>query len=301
MTNKSTDIQVVKNPFGEVVQKESNALAEVESQRAIQEVQAAITVAKKFPRNEMVATDRILRACTRKSLAEGALYSYNKGKTDVSGPSIRLAETIAQNWGNFQYGIRELSQQTGSSTVEAFAWDLETNVRSNKVFQVPHIQYSKNYGNKVLTDPRDIYEKVANDGARRLRACILAVIPSDVTESAAQQCEDTLKANADTSPAAIKKLCESFKAFKVTEEMLQKRIGNRLDAIRPAQIVQLRKIYASLKDGMGKASDWFGEETSVVSAIDNLNKQLEKPEPNEPHVPPEIVAKAEELFNKDAK
>jgi hypothetical protein len=67
----------------------------------------------------------------------------------------------------------------------------------------------------------------------------------------------TLKANADTSPEAIKKLTEAFNVLSITEEMIQKRIGNRLEAIRPAQVLQLRKIYTSLKDGMSKVSDWF--------------------------------------------
>ncbi|MDT1904179.1 hypothetical protein FPK34_26285, partial [Acinetobacter baumannii] len=76
-----------------------------------------------------------------------------------------------------------LSSENGESTVEAFAWDVETNTRQTKVFQVPHIRYTRN-GSKKLTDPRDIYELVANNGARRLRACILGVIPGDVIDDA---------------------------------------------------------------------------------------------------------------------
>lgn len=292
----------VSNPFGESKAKEVNGLVEAESQRAIQEVQAAIIVAKKFPRDPQVAMEGIINACTRKTLAEGALYSYNKGGTEVSGPSIRLAETLAQSWGNFQCGIRELSQQNGISSVEAFAWDIENNLRVTKTFQVSHVRYSKSRGNTILTDPRDIYEKVANDGARRLRACILAVIPSDVVEAAVHQCNETLTANADTSSEAIKKLVATFKTFKVTPEMLQKRIGNKIESIRPAQLIGLRKIYISLKDDMSKVSDWF-DDSVTSSTIDTINKQVtdisvaEEVNPEaEPEVSPEIIAKAEELF-----
>ncbi len=70
------------------------------------------------------------------------------------------------------------------STVEAFAWDVEeANTRQTKVFQVRHWRHTKQGGYK-LTDPRDIYELVANNGARRLRACILGVIPGDVIDAA---------------------------------------------------------------------------------------------------------------------
>lgn len=232
------------------------ALAQTESSRAIAEVQAAMILARQFPRNEQAALDKMLVAFQRQGLAEQALYSYSKGGTEVTGPSIRAAEAIAQSWGNLQFGIRELSQQNGESTVETFAWDVETNVRQVKVFQVQHIR-SKKSGNVKLTDPRDIYEMVANQGARRLRACILGVIPGDIIEAVVDQTDATLKAKADTSPAALKKLCDAFAAYGVTQEMIEKKIQRRLDAITPAQIVSMRKIYNSLKDGMSKPSDWF--------------------------------------------
>lgn len=140
--------------------------------------------------------------------------------------------------------------------METFAWDVETNVRQVKVFQVPHVR-SKRSGNVKLTDPRDIYELVANQGARRLRACILGVIPGDIIEAVVEQTDTTLKATADTSPAALKKLAEAFAGFGVTQEMIEKKIQRRLETITPAQIVNLRKVYNSLKDGMSKSSDWF--------------------------------------------
>jgi hypothetical protein len=232
--------------------------SEQDSARAIAEVQAAMVIAKRFPRDEKAAMDRIINACSRAGLAECALYSYARGGTDITGPSIRLAESLAQNWGNIQFGIREIDQRDGESTVEAFAWDLETNTRQIKVFRVPHIRHTKT-GTKRLEDPRDIYEMVANNGARRLRACILGVIPGDVIDAAVQQCEVTTMAKADTSPAAMAKLLDAFAPFGVSRAQIEKRIQRRMDAIQPAQVLSLRKVYASLKDGMSKPSDWFEE------------------------------------------
>jgi hypothetical protein len=242
----------------EVVHQEPPAvLAEATAQREVAEVQAAMLIAKRFPRNQAKATDRILIACQRPSLAEGALYTYAKGGTNITGPSIRLAEAIAQQWGNLQFGIRELEQRFGESTVEAYAWDLETNTRQTKTFQVKHIRRTKARGNYTLDDPRDIYEMVANQGARRLRACILGVIPGDVVEAAQDQCEATLKAKADISPEAVKKMVEVFNSFGVSQAQIEARIQRNLDSITPAQIISLRKVYNSLKDGMSKPGDWF--------------------------------------------
>lgn len=254
-----THVTPQANPFntGAVAQRaESNALADAGQQREIAEVQGAMVIAKRFPRDPIAAMDRILQACTRPTLAEGALYSYSRGGSDVTGPSIRLAEVAAQAWGNMQFGIRELEQRNGESTVEAFAWDVETNTRQVKVFQVSHKRYTKK-GSYKLEDPRDVYELVANQGARRLRACILGVIPGDVIEAAVRQCEQTLRASADTGPDALKKIVAAFEQLGVSQHQIERRIQCRLEAIRPAQVVQLKKVYASLRDEMSSVSDWF--------------------------------------------
>jgi hypothetical protein len=268
-----------ENPFGSQVATENqNALVQSGSQREIQEVQAAMVIAKKFPRDSMRAMDRIINACTRPTLAQSALYSYPRGGQEVTGPSIRLAEAMAQEWGNIQFGIRELSAENGNSTVEAFAWDMETNTRQVKVFQVGHTRYSRNGGNQKLTDPRDIYELVANQGARRLRACILGVIPGDVTEAAVQQCEVTQASTIEVTPEAIKKMLEYFADnWGVPQELIEKRIGRRADAINAPLMLNLRKIVQSLKDGMSKPSDWFDIDAAtetVAPKVSDLNADL---------------------------
>jgi hypothetical protein len=264
------------NPFAtKVLAPTSGAMATAMESREIQEVQAAMVIAQRFPRDERRAMDRILNACTRKTLAETALYSYNRGGQEVTGPSIRLAEVLAQAWGNIQSGVRELEQTDEASVVEVFAWDLETNTRDAKVFRVPHVRHTKS-GAKKLTDPRDIYENVANVGARRKRACILAIIPGDVTEAAVSQCDVTLAANADTGPDAVQRLLDAFAAISVTKAQIEARITNRVESIRPAQMIALRKIYASIRDGISGPDDWFAAGTSSVDVLADI-KAAAKP------------------------
>ena len=253
--------ELVENEFGTsamATRAVNNGMVAVAQQREIAEVQSKMILARMNPRDEKGALDRILQSCTRPKLAETALYSYSRGGAEVSGPSIRLAEVLAQNWGNFDFGVRELEQRDGESTVEAYAWDIQNNVSQRKIFQVPHIRHTKK-GRIVLTDPRDIYEMVANQGARRVRACILGVIPGDVIEAAVDQCEVTMNARVNVTPELIQSLIDKFAEFHITKEMLEKRIQRRLESIPPAMVVQRGKIYNSLKDGMSKADEWFGE------------------------------------------
>lgn len=258
----------VANPFqmGAAGATTGGALVSIEQQKGIAEVQARMIIARANPRDPMRAMQNILNDCTREKLAEGALYQYARGGSAISGPSIRLAEVLSQRWGNIACGVKEISRDGGYSECVAYAWDLETGFFDEKQFQVRHWRDTKQGGHPI-TDERELYELVANLGARRKRACLLTVIPGDVVEAAVEQCELTLKTSADTSPEALKRIADAFAAFGVTQEQLEKRCQCRLEAIRAAQVVQLRKIYASLKDGMSAPADWFEGGASSAAAV----------------------------------
>lgn len=235
-----------------------NTQTEMMVSRQAQEVQAAMVIAKKFPRDEVESFNRIMRACQRKKLAEQSMYEFPRGTTKVTGPSIRLAEAAAQNWGNIDFGVIELEQKNGESQVMAYAWDLETNTRQTKIFSVPHIRSTRK-GNVPLTDPRDIYETVASQGARRVRACILGVIPGDVIDAAIEQCNKTLL-EGEKKPIIdlVREMSEIFKKeFSIPLEAIEKFIGCKSDAFSMNDLVRLKRVYKSLRDGMAKREDYF--------------------------------------------
>ncbi len=250
-------------------QQQPSTLAQASSSREMEEVKGQIFMARQFPRNVIQSEKRILDNCKRPSLAEVAVYSYPRGGTKVEGPSIRLAEVLAQNWGNLAFGVKELEQREGESVAMAYAWDLETNVRQEKVFTVPH---SRKAGNSIkkLTDPRDIYELVANNGARRVRACVLGIIPGDIVEKAVEECNKTLQGN-NTKPLK-ERLANAISAFKdnyrVTQEQIEERMGYNLSAFTERDYADLIKIYTSIKDGMSKADDWFDKKAKQENKSD---------------------------------
>jgi len=253
--------EMTVNPF-----ESQRAVAEMSGARAAQarestEVLALLYGARQNPRDPIKACDRIRNAFTRVGLAEESQYSYQRGGTDIAGPSIRAAEAIRLDWGNMATGWRVVSRSidpdgVGVSEVEAFAVDFETTNREAITFPVRHWRDTKKGGYK-LTDERDIYEVCANQAQRRKRACILALIPGDVTAMAMEQASTTLRTKADTSPEAMAKMVTAFEPFGVTQAHIEARIQRRLDAITAAQVVQLKRIYASLRDGISEPSQWF--------------------------------------------
>jgi hypothetical protein len=236
------------------------ALAAMEK-REETEVFAMVMMAKRFPRDQQACMERILTAFQRHTLAEVAQYQYARGGTDIVGPSIRAAEAIAQEWGSLDTGWRELARGMGHNNVPfsevlAYCYDLQSTTRKAITFIVPHWRDTKTGGYK-LKDERDIYELCANQAQRRLRACIIANIPGDVMDQAMRQATATLKAKADVTPEAQARLLEAFGAFHVTKEHIEARLQRRLDSISPAQMVGMKRIYASLRDEMSTPGDWF--------------------------------------------
>lgn len=222
-----------------------------------QEVQAAVFMAKQFPRDISRSMNNVIMSCRRKALAEAAVYEYPRGGTKVTGASIRLAEAIAQAWGNIDTGVIELERRDGESSAMAYAWDLETNYRQTKTFTVKHVRETKR-GSQVLTDTRDIYELIANQGARRQRACILGVIPGDVVDTALAECEKTLQRGDKPLSERIQDMAQAFyQQYGVTVDMLEQNIGMNISAFTEQAFIKLSRIYTSLRDGMAKVEDYF--------------------------------------------
>jgi hypothetical protein len=272
-----------------------HALASVDEFRAIAEVQASMAIAKRFPRDEFAAYTRIMNACKRKSLAESAIYKYPRGKKEdpitgkevrsfATGPSIRLAEVLANAWGNIDYGYREIGGGIGYTDVETYAFDKESNSRSCRTFRIAHKRKSgKNLID--LTDPRDIYELVANQASRRIRSCILQIIPGDVTEAALKACVEAKEKGQGPIEDRIRAMLLKFQEFGVTADMLEHRLGHDLSLTTHAEISDCINIYNTLKDGEAKREDFF-DLSDRTQARDELKQENMAPAQNPPTVNP---------------
>lgn len=231
--------------------------------RSAKEVEAMVLMAKRYPRDEQMSEARIIRACKRERLAETATYEYPRGGTKVTGPSIRLAEVLAQNWGNIDFGWTELAREslpdgTEVSHCEAWAWDIEVNTRRSIRFDVPLIRDTKQ-GKHLLTDERDKYEMCANQSGRRMRACILNIIPGDITEAALEECSDTLKKSAIPLEKRRENAIKAFDKISVTQPMLEKYLGCKSTAWTANDMFRLTKVLNSINDGMTTPGEHFTE------------------------------------------
>lgn len=253
----------------------------VEQARAVAEVQAAIVVAQQCPRDLVTAREQMLDSCSQTGLAERAFFRYSRGGSQISGPSIHLAREIARCFGNVQYGISELRRddEHGQSEMQAWAWDVQTNTRASTTFIVPHGMDTKN-GRKKLSDLRDIYENNANNGARRLREQIFAVIPTWFTEEAKDRCQKTLEDGGGVPLAQrIDKALSAFVELQITQVQLEDRIGKKAGQWDARDVAQLLVVFQSISRGETNRDDEFPAARVTVGEITGGRAAAPDPQP----------------------
>lgn len=293
--NETNQVPALFEDRGEILTASSDAAAVA---RATQEVQAALVIAQRFPRDEVKARARILQACQRKGLAEVSEYEYSRGGSKITGPSIDLLRAIASRWGHLRWGWAEVERRPagvepyGQSMVRTYCWDMQSGAYAERTFSVSHWRDTQS-GGYALDDDRDIYELLANMAARRVRACMEEVIDSDIVTDAVDQCRVTLRSGEkEPMKARATKMVLAYVEFGVTQEMIEQRIQQKLESMSEIQYASLRRIYKSLKDGIGKAEDFF----KPIAAKPEFSKAQQPgspaPAPSTPPAPPAPPADA---------
>lgn len=221
----------------------------VEQSRAVAEVQAAIYVARQFPRDISRSRNAMQSACGSMALANKAFYRFPRAGGAVEGSTIHLAKTLAQTFGNIQYGVSELRRDDDyrQSEMQAWAWDVEMNTRHVLTFIVPHAKFAKGKV-EALIDLRDIYENNANNGARRLREAIFAVIPDFFIDEAEDLCRETLaKGDGKPLPERIDGAVKVFQQLGINADRLEQKLGRPRVQWNGADIAQLLITHKSIQ------------------------------------------------------
>lgn len=241
----------------------------VEQSRAVAEVQGAILVAQRCPRNVPGAVAEMEQSCNQKHLADKAFFSVPRAGATVNGPSVHLARELARVWGNVQYGVSEMRRDDagGQSEMKAFAWDVQTNTRVETTFVVPHMRDTKS-GAKKLTSMDDIYNSNANAGARRVRECIFSILPPWFVENAKELCQKTLEHGGGVPlPQRIAAIVKAFDELDVTVDQLEQRAGKSTAKWTARDVAQLTTVGGSLRRGEIQRDEAFPPQRVTADEI----------------------------------
>lgn len=233
-------------------------------------IEARFTVAMNRPRDMDGVRVRTLNTCRRPSFAANTSTLYNKpvgdGKT-IEGPGIRMAEELARALTNVHTEAMLLHEDDEKQVFAITATDLEANVTIQETVSVAKLIERRSpregqqvVGQRVTSKGNTVYIVKASDDemlikanalkSKALRTCILRLVPQDIVEEATQTVKKVRRDSAAKDPDAHRKqVCDAFAGMGVTPEMLGEYCGCPVRQITPEQIVELRGLFGSLRDG----------------------------------------------------
>lgn len=284
---------------------------------AQREVESAVILAKRYPRNELEAYQRVMRACGRPNFAEKGNYAFPRGKRKdedgnwvsniVKGPSVYLARELAKAWGNIRFGYRITFDDVEEREIESWAWDLESNLyvsgssRFKKLVQRKVWVKAKTKGEKdyqetqwVTPDERDLREATSKQASLLVRNCILQLIPADVVDDCRSKCEATkLKDVKEDPDRAMKAVVLGFSEINVSAEELEEVLGHPIGQCSPAEIVDLKGIYAAIRDGQARIGEYIDRRKALeAEGASKASIKLTDLKVREPEVVPPGAATA---------
>ncbi len=244
---------------------ETSAVAVAETARAL--VQARYVIAYQRPRNIDDVRARVLKSCARTRFAEAALYSKPVGGKKIEGLSVRFAEEAVRSMGNVSIDVMAVFDSADTRIIRVTVADLEVNVPYSQDVTVQKTveRSSLKDGQTALstrlnTSGRMVYLVAATDDdlankqaalvSKAFRNLALRLVPADIQEEATDRIYATLNDNAARDPdAERKKVMDAFATLNVQPSALAELLGHDLGQCSPAEIVELRVVYQTIRDG----------------------------------------------------
>jgi hypothetical protein len=228
-------------------------------------VQARFVMALQRPRSWDDVRVRLLNECRRPGFAEVARYRKPIGQ-GVEGPSIRFAEACARYAGNLGVETVTTYEDRHKRIIHVTAVDYETNASFSADISIAKVVERKDkkgrtvVGERVNSYGQTVYIVEATDDellntvnalvSKATRTLILRLIPGDIVEEGQEACVRTMREGAAKDPSGERKrLCDAFAGIGVMPGDLERFLGHGLDALQPAELVQLRQVFGTIRDG----------------------------------------------------
>jgi len=270
-------------------------------------VEAKYIMALQRPRNILSVRDKILEACARPGFAGSAWYSKPVGGGKVRGPSIRFAETAIQCMTNITVMPSIVYEDREKLVLDVQVIDLESNTSYgdqatlSKTVERKDKKGREVVGERINTSSEKVYIVLATEDemanktnsakSKIIRNSGLRLIPQDIIEEAEWAVRDTLEKGGDDPAKEKKRMADAFSFIGIKPAELEKYLGHSVDSISPAELSDLREVYATLKDGEAKWSDYVekGERKNNVAPARATPLDPFKPEQPTAAVEAEVV------------
>lgn len=221
------------------------------------EIDQQIATAHAYPRFVSRATKNIISLVTMdETAAEECTYALPRSGKSITGPSIRLAEIVAGQWGNCRIGARVVHVDRVEKFVEAegIFHDLETNTATTaRVRRRIVDKYGKLYNDDMIIVTGNAAASIAK------RNAILGGTPKAVWRKAYDAALATLKGDVKTLRERRDGVIKAFAAFGVKPEQIFAALSiGGMDDITLETMPVLIGMHNALKSGEATVEEMFG-------------------------------------------
>jgi hypothetical protein len=221
------------------------------------EIDQQISTAHAFPRSISKATKNVLSLVTLdEQSAEECNYALPRGGKSITGPSIRLAEIVAGQWGNCRVGARVVHVDRAEKYVEAEGvfHDLETNTATTARVRRRIVKSNgKLYDDDMIIVTGNAACSIAK------RNAILGGVPKAVWRKAHDAALATIKGDVKTLRERRDNILKAFAAFGVKPDQVVASIDlGGIDDIMIEHMPVLIGMHAALKSGEATVEEMFG-------------------------------------------
>lgn len=227
------------------------------------EVDQQIATARALPRSIQRAVSQIMTLATLDDeSAEECVYALPRGGKPIKGPSVRLAEIIASQWGNCRVGARVVHVDRIEKYVEAEGvfHDLETNTATTARVR-RRISDKKGF---LLTEDMIVVTGNAACSIAK-RNAILGAVPKAVWRKAYSAVESVIAGDVKTLAERRDKAMKAFAAFGVKPEQVFEAIDVAgVDDITLEHMTTLLGMHSALKSGESNVEEMFPRKAALV-------------------------------------
>jgi hypothetical protein len=295
----------------QVVSGETASTARAAQARAI--VEARYVMAMQRPRDLDVVRESLLKECKRPSFAKVARYLKPVGK-GVSGPSIRFAEAAVRAMTNVAVEVSTSWDDEEKRILNVSATDLETNLAYGQDITIRKAVERKSpkegtqilgsrlnsYGEMVYLVPATEDEILNTQNAqisKAVRNLGLRLIPGDIVDECQTTVMETLRQHDAKDPDAAKReVFDAFATVGVKTAQLKSYLGHAGETLTPAELADLRAVYAAIRDGEATWKDVLAardqpptddpKEPTGATGLDKLTEKLAGAPTDPDFIPP---------------
>jgi hypothetical protein len=197
-------------------------------------------------------------------------YAIPQGKDFIQGPSVRIAEFIASQWGNLHIEVSVTQRENNTVMAEATAWDIEKNIKVS----IPCYKSITSRDGRVFT--ADLISKTKSAAVSvAYRNAVFKVIPKFYVDTLLDEAHKILEESLQEQrlPEQRIKIMSALEARGVTKQQVLEYFEIKsCDELSAYQLKTLIGIGTSLKDGILTPETAFIPRQEVARAQALLEK-----------------------------